>query len=217
MAQLDAHHTQLLEEACAEARQEGQHLFHSQLQSQQSIALAEAQAAFTQWKVDNNAAFSDKQEAACKESLRDLAAYKHALTIKAEEQKEHTCLELIKGVDRSKAAFTCVGCKGCKPDPIGPRLSWSISCSCVVSPPSPSPSSLIALDKMPTKADFAVGIKVDKDPLLPVVQAVANPTVFLDAQLAVATTCIRHMDLPLGVGDRTLPNPLWEDQRPIVN
>ena len=46
-AQLDTHHSQLLEEARAKACQEGQRLFHTQLQSQQSKALADAQEAFT--------------------------------------------------------------------------------------------------------------------------------------------------------------------------
>jgi len=216
-AQLDDHRSKLLEEACAEACQEGQCLFHTQLQSQQSIALADAQAAFTQWKMDNDADFTAKREAARKESLWDLAAYKHALTVEAEEQKEHACLESIKGVDHLKAAFARIGRKGHKPDPMGPRPSRSASRFCAVSPPPPSPSSLIALDKTPTKVDFVVGMKVDKDPLLPVVQAVTNLPISLDAQPAVATTCIGRMDLPLGVGDGTPPDPLWEDQRPIVN
>ena len=59
-AQIDAHRSQLLEEAHAEARQEGQCLFHAQLQSQQSEALADAQEAFTQWKTDNDADFTTK-------------------------------------------------------------------------------------------------------------------------------------------------------------
>jgi len=101
---------------------------------------------------------------------------------------------------------------------MGPRPSQSISRSHVVSPPSPSPPSLIVLDKMPTKADFAVGMKVDEDLLLPIAaQAVIHPPVLMDAQLVVVTTCVRRMDLPLGVGDGTLPDPLWEDQRPVVN
>ena len=161
--------------------------------------------------MDNDTDFTTKREAACEESLRDLAAYKHTLTVEAKEQKEHARLESIKGVDRSKAAFARVSCKGYKPDLMGPRLSQSVSRFHTVSPPSPSPSSPIVLDKTPTKADFVVGMKVDKDPLLPVVQAVANPPISLDAQLAVMTTCVRCMDLPLGVGDGTLPDPLRED------
>ena len=213
MAQLDAHCAQLLEKAHAEACQEGQCLFHSQLQSQQSTALAEAQVAFTQWKVDNDAEFSKKREAAHKESFQDLAVWKHALTIKAEEQKEHTRLELIKGVDCSKATFARVGHKGHKPDPMGPQPSQSVSHSCTASP-SPSPSSPIALDKMPTKADFAVGMTVDKDASPPVVGGLTNPN--MDAQSAVAPACVGHMNLPLGVfGDGSLPGPLQEGQRPV--
>jgi len=199
-----------------EARQEGQCLFHTQLQSQQSKALADAQVAFTQWKIDNDTEFTAKQEAACEESLRDLAAYKHTLTVEAEEQKEHARLKSIKGVDCSKATFAWSGRKGRKPDPMGPRPSWSISCSHTVSPPSPSPSSLVALDKMPTKADFVVGMKVDKDTLIPAVRDVVLP-INMDAQSAVATACVGHMDLPLGVGDRQLPVPLWEEQRTVMN
>ena len=210
-AQLDAHRAELLEEAHTEARQEGQCLFHTQLQSLQSKALADAQVAFTQWKTDNNADFTAKREATHKESLWDLAVYKHALTVKAEEQKEHACLKSIKGVDRSKATFAHIGRQGHKTDPMGPRPSQSVSRSRAVSPPSPSPSSLIALDKTPTKADFALGMKVDKDPLLPVVQAMANPPIFTDAQPAVTTTCVGRMDPPLGVGDGTPPGPLQED------
>ena len=98
---------------------------------------------------------------------------------------------------------------------MGPRPSQSVSCSHAVSPPSLSPN---ALDKTPTKVDFAVGMKVDEDLLLPVAaQAVIHPPVLMDAQPVVATTCVRCMDLPLGVGDGTLPDPLWEDQRPVVN
>ena len=210
-AQLDAHRAELLEEARAEAHQEGQRLFHAQLQSQQSAALAEAQEAFTQWKADLDAEFSGKREAAREESLQDLAAHKHILTIEAEEQKEQARLESIKGVDRSKAAFACVGRKGHKPDPMGPRPSRSISRSRAASP-SPS-SSPIALDKTPTKADFTVGMKVDEDASLPVVGGLTNPD--MDAQSAGATTCVGRMGPPLGVGDGTPTGPLWEGQRPV--
>ena len=151
--------------------------------------------------------------AAFTESLRDLAAYKHAITIEAEEQKEHARLESIKGVDRSKAAYARVGRKGRKPDPMGPRPSRSVSRSRAASP-SPSPSSPIALDKTPTKADFTVGMKVDEDASLPVVGGPTNPN--MDAQSAVAPTCVGRMNPPLGVfGDGTPPGPLWEGQRPV--
>ena len=210
--QLDAHRAELLEEARAEARQEGQRLFHAQLQSQQSAALAEAQEAFTQWKADIDAEFSDKREAAREGSLRDLAAHKHILTIEAEEQKEQARLESIKGVDRSKAAFAHVGRKGRKPDPMGPRPSRSVSRS-RADPPSPSPSSPIALDKTPTKADFAVGMTVDEDASSSVAGGLTNPT--LDAQSVGATACVGRMGPPLGVGDGSPTGPLREDQRPV--
>ena len=165
------------------------------------------------WKADNDTEFSNKHEAAREESLWDLAMWKHALTIEAEEQKEHARLESIKGVDCLKAAFARVGRKGRKPDPMGPRLSWSVSHSRAASP-SPSPSSPKALDKTPTKADFVVGMTVDKDASLPVVRGLTTP--IMDAQSAVAPACIERMNPPLGVfGNGSPPGPLREGQRPI--
>ena len=201
LAQLNAHHVTVLKTTHNDAAQDSHQTYYARLELLNTEALSKAEQAYKKFLAELQTKFHAKQEDAQEAAHHDLSAFKYALTIKSNAWKAKANKEVTRSIVHTAKSSTCSGCKAKRIDPISRPPSCSIS-RATSRAPSPTPS-IPALDKTPTKADFATGMKVD-ELALPVQPMISSPseTYACSGSMVpemVAATHVRCETHPLGV------------------